>query len=784
MDTLQLFNKLNSLGLQVRRLTGDRLQVVGDQSKIDKELQVALIANREVFLDLLPPALVDSQTKPINLQPVQLGKEVYNFAIWDGKERLKSPIAIDTETERIEGLQIPRLALVSVSDGQLHRLIHPRDIDAFMASHCDAHFVAHNAAFDFAVVRAVLRDRSIWDAIADQGRLHCTMLLDCLIRLGRTDELSGNRDLGTVTEAYLKLSIDKNDPYRLRYSELLDQPWEQADPGFFAYAIKDAIVTRKLWDVLTAIASKIVKPFSGDMIPGAVDRFGLLTESLQVRAAIALSQIEREGVSLDRHRIKTTRDQLVAEVKQVIDRVQQLPEAIGLFKISGAGDVIQTPTGKPSINQSHLREVLERVAQELELVNVPRTEKTGTISCTSKYWGQYTDRSTFLSLWVRLEELTKLCQFVLGLSANRIHPRYTVTVRTGRTSCSGPNIQQLPRAVGFREMIVPTKDHIFLSIDYSAIELRTLAAVCERRFGQSRLADIIREGTDPHAFTAAMFEGISPEKFDEHPDRKMLRQRAKALNFGIPGGLGAESLVAYAAATYGVTLSVDQAATFRDRLIEEVYPELKQYLQSDSIAALAASLQTSPIRIQHHFATDGTVGAIRRVIAGLGRADNGGQYGEAFVNQIWRSLGELNENPRHRDSFAKREISEQLADDLFMGPVVTATGRVRGRVGYSQSKNTPFQGLAADGAKLALWRLYLAGFRTVAFVHDEMLIELPVTADHTELARQVEQILCEAMGELTGDVPIACEYALADRWSKNAERVVDSDGRLQLWQPQ
>lgn len=314
MDTLQLFNKLNSLGLQVRRLTGDRLQVVGDQSKIDKELQVALIANRQVFLDLLPPALVDSQTKPINLQPVQLGKEVYNFAIWDGKERLKSPIAIDTETERIEGLQIPRLALVSVSDGQLHRLIHPRDIDAFVTAHRDSHFVAHNAVFDFDVLRAALHDRNVWDAIADQGRLHCTLLLDRLIRLGRTDELSRYSDLGMLSETYLKIAIDKNDPYRLRYSELLDQPWEQADPGFFAYAIKDAIVTRKLWDVLTSIASKIAKPFENDMMDGSIDRFGLLTESLQVRAAIALSQIERDGVGLDRLQIKTTHTQLVAEV--------------------------------------------------------------------------------------------------------------------------------------------------------------------------------------------------------------------------------------------------------------------------------------------------------------------------------------------------------------------------------------------------------------------------------------------------------------------------------------
>lgn len=461
-----------------------------------------------------------------------------------------------------------------------------------------------------------------------------------------------------------------------------------------------------------------------------------------------------------------------------------MPEANGLFKVSSTGDVIQTATGKPSINESRLREVLERIAQELELVNVPRTKKTGTISCTSKYWGQYTDRSTFLSLWVRLEGMAKLCQFVTGLNATRVHPKYTVTVRTGRTSCSGPNIQQMPRTGGFREMIVPAKNHFFLIVDYAAIELRTLATVCERRFGQSRLADVIREGTDPHAFTAAMFEGISPEKFNEHPDREMLRQRAKALNFGIPGGLGAKALVEYAAATYGVQLSVDEATAFRDRLIEEVYPELKQYLQSNSVAALAANLQTSPTRVQHHFDTEGTVGAIRRVIAGLGRAGDSGEYGAAFVERIWRSLQELNENPRLRESFAKREISEQLADDLFKGPVVTATGRVRGKVGYSQSKNTPFQGLAADGAKLALWRLFLAGFRTVAFIHDEMLIELPADADHTALARQIDQIMCDAMAELTGNVPIACEYALAERWSKKAKKVVDSDGRLQLWQPQ
>lgn len=776
MNAIQLFNKLGSSGLSVRRLTGDRLQLIGDQSLVDAELRADLTAHRQRFLDLLP------SPDPIGIQSVQLGGEVYEFSIWRPWERLQSPIAIDTETELIEGHRIPRLALVSVSDGRLHRLIKRHDVEAFIAAHADAHFVAHNAAFDFAVLRAALRDPSVWVAAADQGRLHCTMLLDALIRLGRDDELPSNRDLGTVAQNYLNITLDKDDPYRLRYAELLDVPWETAEPGFFRYAIKDAIVTRKLWYEMRPAAWKITRPHREEMMSDAVERFGLLTESLQVRAAIALGQIERDGMTIDRQQIESTKSRLSSEITALIDQIQRLPETAELYKRSSDGKPILTATGKPATNQLRLRELLEGIANTISLVDVPRTSETRQISCSTKYWGSYADRSPFIALWVRLEETTKLFQFVAGLPAGRIHPRYTVLVRTGRTSCSRPNIQQLPRADGFHEMIVPSEGHLFLTIDYSAIELRTLAAVCVRRFGNSRLADVIREGTDPHAFTAAMFEGISPAEFAGHPERKTLRQRAKALNFGIPGGLGAGALVAYAEGVYGVTLTVDQASDFRERLITQVYPELELYLQEDRVAALASTLQTSAMEVSRRFDTEGTVGAVRRVMAGLGKA-GGGQYGEAFINRIWRSLAELNANPSLRDPIANRETSEHLAKALFEGPVVTLTGRVRGKVSYPQAKNAPFQGLAADGAKLALWRLYQAGFRTVAFIHDEMLIELPIDLDHTDAAARIDRILCQSMAELTGQVPIACEYALIDRWSKRAERVIDAQGRLQCWQP-
>ena len=117
-------------------------------------------------------------------------------------------------------------------------------------------------------------------------------------------------------------------------------------------------------------------------------------------------------------------------------------------------------------------------------------------------------------------------------------------------------------------------------------------------------------------------------------------------------------------------------------------------------------------------------------------------------------------------------------------PAATPTGRIRANVGFTAARNTPFQGLAADGAKLAMWDLVKAGHRIVAFVHDEFVIELPVQVDYTAVARQIEQICCSAMGQLLDDIPVSCEYALADRWYKAATSVTDVAGNLIPWQPE
>ena len=191
-----------------------------------------------------------------------------------------------------------------------------------------------------------------------------------------------------------------------------------------------------------------------------------------------------------------------------------------------------------------------------------------------------------------------------------------------------------------------------------------------------------------------MFAGVSLEEFYELADKKDLRQRAKAINFGFSGGLGSKTLVSCAKQSYGVDLSEAEATKFRTVLTEQVYPELKIYLRSNK-----------------------------------GRKT-----------------------------------------------VVTPTGRIRANVSYTQARNTPFPGLAADGYKLAMWELLKEGYRMVGFVHDEFVVELGNLAGCTAAAAHIESICIESMQRLTGDIPITTEYALTSRWYNAAVAYYGDDG--------
>ncbi len=110
-------------------------------------------------------------------------------------------------------------------------------------------------------------------------------------------------------------------------------------------------------------------------------------------------------------------------------------------------------------------------------------------------------------------------------------------------------------------------------------------------------------------------------------------------------------------------------------------------------------------------------------------------------------------------------------------------------MGFCDGANTLFQGLAADGAKNALFRVAhecyvdqgtaLFGTRPVVFVHDEIIAEVPADIAH-EASERLAVVMCQAMAEYVPDVPITAKPALMERWLKAAEPVY-ANGRLVPW---
>lgn len=703
-----------------------------------------------------------------------------SWSRWEGQQ-LRKHFGLDTETSLINGHQIPQLAMVSVCDGQQTYILHPDQLGEFLVQHLSvgSHMVCHNVAFDFWVMDQYLANQQdarswLWSAV-DRQQVHDTMLLAGLVGIAKNDD-DRLHSLADLAQQLLGVVLDK-DSYRLRYAEAIGTDWGQLDTGFFQYAATDALVTYQLYCRLTAIAKEITDA------AGVQRTYGFLTEGIQVRAAICLAAIHRTGLHIDTEHAARLKTDLEQTIQQTICQMEQHdPNLFHRYKKQPCRLKMNLESGLPKMNQQQLVHNLAAIAAEHN-IQTANTASGKVSTSVNDFWADYRGLHLFIDNYCTFKELTKLRSFFDALAEPVIHPRYRVLVRTGRTSCSDPNIQQLPRTSHIREAVVPRPGHLFLIIDYSAIELRTLAAVCYEKYGFSRLGDVLKAGTDPHSYTAAMFAGMDLQQFQQLPDKKQLRQQAKAINFGFPGGLGATSLVGYAKHSYGVDMTLDQATQFRTMLTEQVYPELKLYLSEDTATVLAATLQTDAVLIRSVWSEPQHYGMLRKIVHGNPNKADGTPYSVTTVDRAWNQLASLSQNPALNAAIAARDTSDTSPlRKLMFSPVSTPTGRIRGGVSFTAARNTPFSGLAADGAKLAMWDLFKAGYRIAAFVHDEFVIELPKQADHTAAAKHIEHICCKSMQELVGDIPVTCEYALADRWYKQAVAVFD-DGKLIPWQP-
>ena len=139
----------------------------------------------------------------------------------------------------------------------------------------------------------------------------------------------------------------------------------------------------------------------------------------------------------------------------------------------------------------------------------------------------------------------------------RLHPRYgQFGAWSGRMTCSGPNIQQIPRDKNFRACFVAGPGRKLIIADYSQIELRVAADMTN----DSRMTQAYKNGDDLHKLTASLMLGKPIDTISAQE-----RQAAKAVNFGLIYSMGAAGLQQYSAQSYGVDMTLEQAETFRKR---------------------------------------------------------------------------------------------------------------------------------------------------------------------------------------------------------------------------
>jgi len=96
---------------------------------------------------------------------------------------------------------------------------------------------------------------------------------------------------------------------------------------------------------------------------------------------------------------------------------------------------------------------------------------------------------------------------------------------------------------------------------------------------------------------------------------------------------------------------------------------------------------------------------------------------------------------------------------------------------YYEARNTQFQGLVTDGAKLALFELFKQGVAVVAFIHDEIIIEVSEGCDYRQQRDNLIQVMTDSMKSVIPDVTVKVECnGVMEHWHKDSElRYVDDD---------
>ena len=276
-----------------------------------------------------------------------------------------------------------------------------------------------------------------------------------------------------------------------------------------------------------------------------------LFSNIEMKLSSVLASMEIEGVRVDTKVL----DEMGENINKKLDELTS-----EIYNYAGEEFNIQSP-----------KQLGEILFEKLE-IPYPKKKKTS-YSTAREILDKIVDYHPIVEKIIEHRTLNKIyTTYIVGIKNcvkedGKLHTIYTQTLtRTGRLSSIDPNLQNIPirykEGKEIRKAFIPEENSVFLSSDYSQIELRMFAHMS----GEQNLIDAFKHHLDIHTKTAMDIYHVSKDEVT-----KNMRRDAKAVNFGIIYGISSFGL----AEDLGVDIKT--AKKFLDNYLE-TFPGIKNYM--------------------------------------------------------------------------------------------------------------------------------------------------------------------------------------------------------------
>ena len=274
----------------------------------------------------------------------------------------------------------------------------------------------------------------------------------------------------------------------------------------YEYACEDADVTLKLKNILEQELKK--------------EECEKLFYEIEMPLVPVLAYMERNGARINTASLRETSTLFTQRMREIEEKIYEL-----------AGEVF---------NISSPKQVGDILFGRLKIVDKPKKTKTGQYVTSEEVLTQVQHKHPIVKYILQHRGLKKLLSTyvdalpeLIHTRTGKIHTSYNQTVTaTGRLSSSNPNLQNIPirdeDGKEVRKAFIPEEGELFLSADYSQIELRIMAHLS----GDRNMINDFTGGHDIHAATAAKIYKKPIEEVTKDERRK-----AKVANFGIIYGI-------------------------------------------------------------------------------------------------------------------------------------------------------------------------------------------------------------------------------------------------------